>query len=177
MCIRMYFANRIAGDGEINPAREKGLCWFGSRRVFFCGSATLRKGFRLVVAYTTEKAVGVGAKAIAAPLGIVSCGRNGGKGGRHDKESCRCESPGGQEMRRAGRTAPSISGIRGCLPLFLTPGIPPPLRPRVDSDPKFPYGLGVCIWMPPVNGTGNSPVSGTADPRSSQTGQVIRGLH
>ena len=29
---------------------------------------------------------------------------------------------------------------------------------------------------PPVNGTGNSPVSGTADPRSSQTGQVIRGL-
>ena len=30
--------------------------------------------------------------------------------------------------------------------------------------------------MPLVNGTGNSPVSGTADPRSSQTGQVIRGL-
>ena len=29
---------------------------------------------------------------------------------------------------------------------------------------------------PSVNGTGNSPVSGTADPRSSQTGQVIRGL-
>ena len=28
----------------------------------------------------------------------------------------------------------------------------------------------------PLNGTGNSPVSGTADPRSSQTGQVIRGL-
>ena len=27
-----------------------------------------------------------------------------------------------------------------------------------------------------VNGTGNSPVSGTADPRSSQRGQVIRGL-
>ena len=27
-----------------------------------------------------------------------------------------------------------------------------------------------------VNGTGNSPVSETADPRSSQTGQVIRGL-
>ena len=27
-----------------------------------------------------------------------------------------------------------------------------------------------------VNSTGNSPVSGTADPRSSQTGQVIRGL-
>ena len=29
---------------------------------------------------------------------------------------------------------------------------------------KPPQGLGVCIWMPPVNGTGNSPVSGTADP-------------
>ena len=36
--------------------------------------------------------------------------------------------------------------------------------------------FGGCIWMPLVNGTGNSPVSGTADPRSSQTGQVIRGL-
>ena len=42
----------------------------------------------------------------------------------------------------------------------------PPLRP----------GLGVYLWMHPVNGTGNSPVSGTADHRSSQTGQVIRGL-
>ena len=41
---------------------------------------------------------------------------------------------------------------------------------------KPPHGLGVCIWMPLVTGTGNSPVSGTADPRSSQTGQVIRGL-
>ena len=27
-----------------------------------------------------------------------------------------------------------------------------------------------------VNGTGNSPVSGTADPWSSQTGRVIQGL-
>ena len=36
--------------------------------------------------------------------------------------------------------------------------------------------LGGCIWMHLVKGTGNSPVSGTADPRSSQTGQVIRGL-
>ena len=42
--------------------------------------------------------------------------------------------------------------------------------------PPPPHGLGVCIWMPLVNGAGNSPVSGTADPRSSQTGQVIRGL-
>ena len=41
---------------------------------------------------------------------------------------------------------------------------------------KPPHGLGVCLWMPLVSGTGYSPVSGTADPRSSQTGQVIRGL-
>ena len=41
---------------------------------------------------------------------------------------------------------------------------------------KPPHGLGGCIWMPLVNGTGNSPVSGTADSRSSQTGQAIRGL-
>ena len=41
---------------------------------------------------------------------------------------------------------------------------------------KPPHGLGGCIWMHPVNGTGNSPVCRTADPRSSQTGQVIRGL-
>ena len=42
----------------------------------------------------------------------------------------------------------------------------PPLRP----------GLGVYLWMHPVNGTGNSPVSGTADRRSSQTGQAIQGF-
>ena len=54
---------------------------------------------------------------------------------------------------------------------------PPPKYPsRSPSRIPLPHGLGVCIWMPLVNGTGNSPVSGTADPRSSQTGQVIRGL-
>ena len=59
---------------------------------------------------------------------------------------------------------------------------PPPSRGtygRAQVSPgvgKPPHGLGVCIWMPLVNGTGNTPVSGTADPRSSQTGQVIRGL-
>jgi hypothetical protein len=45
-----------------------------------------------------------------------------------------------------------------------------------ENPPPLTHGLGGCIWMPLVNGTGNSPVSGTADPRSSQTGQVIRGL-
>ena len=34
----------------------------------------------------------------------------------------------------------------------------------------------VCPAPPPPPETGYSPVSGTADPRSSQTGQVIRGL-
>ena len=48
-----------------------------------------------------------------------------------------------------------VPGLRTEEPLF---GMPPP--PRVHL----------------VNGTGNSPVSGTADPRSSQTGHVIRGL-
>ena len=39
-------------------------------------------------------------------------------------------------------------------------------------------GGGVGCTPPPLQtkGTGNSPVSGTAHPRSSQTGQVIRGL-
>ena len=54
---------------------------------------------------------------------------------------------------------------------------PPPPRAQVSAGVgKPPHGLGGCIWMHLVNGTGNSPVSGTADPRSSQTGQVIRGL-
>ena len=53
---------------------------------------------------------------------------------------------------------------------FIIPHAPPP------QSAKPPHGLGVCLWMPLVTGTGNSPVSGTADPRSSQTGQVIRGL-
>ena len=52
-----------------------------------------------------------------------------------------------------------------------------PQRAQVGAGVgKPPHGLGVCIWMHPVNGTGQQPVSGTADPRSSQTGQVIRGL-
>ena len=52
-----------------------------------------------------------------------------------------------------------------------------PPRAQVSAGVgKPPHGPGLCIRMPLVNGTGNSPVSGTADPRSSQTGQVIRGL-
>ena len=38
------------------------------------------------------------------------------------------------------------------------------------------WGRGFKSPPPLVNGTGNSPVSETADPRSSQTGQVIQGL-
>ena len=46
----------------------------------------------------------------------------------------------------------------------------------LGGGPPPPYGLGGCIGMPLVNSTGYSPISGTADPRSSQTGQVMRGL-
>ena len=57
------------------------------------------------------------------------------------------------------------------------PNPPQPQRAQVGAGVgKPPHGLGVCIWMHLVNGTGNSPVSGMADPRSSQTAQVIRGL-
>ena len=67
-----------------------------------------------------------------------------------------------------------LSPILGTQTL-LAPDPPPP--PQVSAGVgKPPHGLGVCIWMHLVNGTGNSPVSGTAHPRSSQTGQVIRGL-
>ena len=48
------------------------------------------------------------------------------------------------------------------------PPNPPPPPPSAGFG-KPPHGLGVCIWMHLVNGTGNSPVFGTADPRSSQT--------
>ena len=48
--------------------------------------------------------------------------------------------------------------------------------PPLDRPPPLTHGLGGCLWMHLVNSTGHSPVSGTADPRSSQTGQVIRGL-
>ena len=41
-------------------------------------------------------------------------------------------------------------------------------NPRIDSE-----CASGCPWS---TARGNSPVSGTADPRSSQTGQVIRGL-
>ena len=44
---------------------------------------------------------------------------------------------------------------------------PPPPPPDADLQ---------MIVPPPPPPTDNSPVSGTADPRSSQTGQVIRGL-
>ena len=61
--------------------------------------------------------------------------------------------------------------------IYTAAGRPPPPPAQVSAGVgKPPHGLGGCMWMPLVNGTGNSPVSGTADPRSSQTGQVIRGL-
>ena len=67
-----------------------------------------------------------------------------------------------------------LGGGRAAWTILLTWG---PSHASPPPPHTHKYGLGVCIWMHPVNGTGNSPVSGTADPRSSQTGQVIRGLH
>ena len=37
------------------------------------------------------------------------------------------------------------------------PPSPPPHAQVSAGDGKPPHGLGVCIWMPLVNGTGNSP--------------------
>ena len=69
--------------------------------------------------------------------------------------------------------APCGTWAMRSVSLDCTPTPPPQVSAGVG---KPPHGLGVCVWMPLDNGTGNSPVFGTADPRSSQTGQVIRGL-
>ena len=69
---------------------------------------------------------------------------------------------------------PSGSGLGVSVQALLQ--YPPPPVSVSAGVGKPPHGLGGCIWMPLVNGTGNSPVSGTADPRNSQTGQAIRGL-
>ena len=63
------------------------------------------------------------------------------------------------------------SGTRGKESLWLSPACTGQCWSRQTR-----HGLGGCIWMRLGNGTSNSPVSGTANPRSSQTGQVIRGL-
>ena len=39
-----------------------------------------------------------------------------------------------------------------------------PARTSQCWSRQTPHELGVCIWMHLVNGTGNSPVSATADP-------------
>ena len=46
---------------------------------------------------------------------------------------------------------------------------------RTCPPPPPKHGLGVCIWMHLVNGTGNSPVSGTADPGVVKQGKSSRG--
>ena len=58
-------------------------------------------------------------------------------------------------------------------------GPPPPLTlKRSPGADRYAKGGGRAPAPPLhlVNGMGNSPVSGTASPRSSQTGQVIWGL-
>ena len=84
--------------------------------------------------------------------------------------------------RREGRTpkvaeaGQSFEVLRAACTGGQRTGVGGPYPHGASLCPPPPPGLGVCIGMPLVNGTGHSPVSGTADPRSSQTGQVIRGL-
>ena len=90
-------------------------------------------------------------------------------------------SPPRSLMRAAVCCAPAElgGGQRGYPGSAPAPNHSPPSNPNCqEHDPadapqraqvsagvsKPPHGLGGCIWMPPVNGTGNSPVSGTADP-------------
>ena len=116
---------------------------------------------------------------------------------------CRAATPGAQRPTRGGtqpwHSDPPLPGpaagegglgvgysplLLRCTAVLMHHWNPPPPRPRCTPQctqvsagvGKPPHGLGGCIWMPLVNGMGNSPVSGTANPRSSQTGQVIRGL-
>ena len=108
--------------------------------------------------------------------------------GLRPRPSLRCfERPPPRDRCRIPRWPRGVTPAGVCPPppplrsqQQLPPRSPPPPPPHAQVGAgvgKPPHGLGGCMWMPLVNGTGNSPVSGTADPRSSQTGQVIRGLH
>ena len=91
-----------------------------------------------------------------------------GKGGEARQRKLSVRKPRGTRNASGWTHRAEHLGNMGLPASFSRPRNPPPPRPRVDSDPKPPYGLGVCIWMHPVNGTGNSPVSGTADPRNGR---------
>ena len=67
---------------------------------------------------------------------------------------------------------PRIVVVRSpCQENYAADAHPSVLKSMLESA-NPPHGLGVCTWMH----LGQQPVSGTADPRSSQTGQVIQGL-
>ena len=80
-------------------------------------------------------------------------------------------------QERPGLPSPAVDGE-----WVFTP--PPPVWYSQGSDLRVESAnasrtrqlVDPPLRMHLVNGTGNSPVSGTADPRSSQTGHVIRGL-
>ena len=76
--------------------------------------------------------------------------------------------------------APKLEVCREFPPTKLSPDEAPPPAARVACTnqcwSRQTHGLGGCIWMPHPQRPGQQPVSGTAHPRSSQTGQVIRGL-
>ena len=63
------------------------------------------------------------------------------------------------ELIKAVRNRRSILGAR-----FFFWSLTPPPPPVGAGVGKPPHGLGVCIWMPLVNGTGNSPSPGRPTP-------------
>ena len=85
---------------------------------------------------------------------------------------------GGPYATPFGRTLLRDVPLGGCCWGAATSGRYPPLpgvagsQCKTTPPPPAPGAPG-CTWS---TARGNSPVSGTADPRSSQTGQVIRGL-
>ena len=54
---------------------------------------------------------------------------------------------------------------------------PPPTHTpaQVGGVGKPPHGLGVCVWMPPVNGTGNGPSPGRPTPGVVKQDKSSRG--
>ena len=120
---------------------------------------------------------------LAWPPAAFAAGNGPHDGGGAAQPPPRAHSPAAPCSGLGGRAPPrhcTCGGSVFCCPATAACSAGPP-SPRTDAQVgagvgKPLHGLGGCIWMPLVNGTGNSPVSGTADPRSSQTGQVIRGL-
>ena len=116
-------------------------------------------------------------------------GRKNGEGGEETGQGERDEPRRvtGQGRARSPKTVQSAEGGEGKGKrerIIVVVGSPcqeilqmhTPARTSQCWGRQTQYGLGVCIWMHLGQRHGQRPVSGTADPRSSPTGQVIRGL-